>query len=327
MTAANRDYNGNRVASLSGGSIATGVSGESLGFSGATGQFSQANVGNALAVTVSGATLQNGEGGGLASNYNLTGQPTGLTANIAPKAVTITGMTADGKVYDGNTLAMLSGGQISTGVGSETLGFSGQTGAFVSANAGSRAVLVSNTALANGSNGGLASNYSLTQPTVANATITPRPVNITGMTALDRPFDTTNIIVISGAPVINNVVAGQSIGLSGTPVGTTQSPDITQQPVPVAVSGWALANGTGNNAGLASNYSLTPLFLTAKINPASDQGVGSQMSPLINSLRNSNTPAPSATTGGTFSGTTIPNCLFTPDLTWICIVQPGINLP
>src|SRR6185295_11183725 len=64
--------------------------------------FASASMG-AQAVTVSGLTLT----GSAASNYTLA-QPSGLTANITAAAVTISsGITAENKVYDGNTSATI----------------------------------------------------------------------------------------------------------------------------------------------------------------------------------------------------------------------------
>jgi len=66
--------------------------------SGASGAFSDENVGNGKTVTVSGLTLAGTDAG----NYSLT-QPT-TTANITVLHITGT-FTADNKVYDGNATA------------------------------------------------------------------------------------------------------------------------------------------------------------------------------------------------------------------------------
>jgi len=55
-------------------------------------------------VTVSGVTIT-GTGSG---NYTPT-QQTGLTADITAKALTITGLTASARVYDGTTVEPLGG--------------------------------------------------------------------------------------------------------------------------------------------------------------------------------------------------------------------------
>ena len=104
-------------------------------------------------------------------------QPSGLSANITPKALTVTGTVVSGKTYDGTLAATVSStGSIATGlVGTQTLGLSAQA-VFASANAGNQNAVVSY-ALANGSNGGLASNYSIAN-SVLSATIDKAPLTV-----------------------------------------------------------------------------------------------------------------------------------------------------
>ncbi len=65
--------------------------------------FSDKNAANGKTVTVSGTTLLD-TATGLASNYTVS-NPTGLTASITAKALTVTGQLAGNKVYDGNAQA------------------------------------------------------------------------------------------------------------------------------------------------------------------------------------------------------------------------------
>ncbi|MGK0249255.1 MAG: filamentous hemagglutinin family protein, partial [Oleispira sp.] len=98
------------------------------------------------------------------------------TLNITRKAVTITGMAASNKTYDGSTDARLTGGLLNTGIEGETLTFIGQSGTFADKNAANGiAVKVTGIELVgNGADGaGNVSNYHLeAQPTVAAANIT-----------------------------------------------------------------------------------------------------------------------------------------------------------
>src|SRR5690606_10173468 len=145
--------------------------------------------GTGKTVTVTGTTLGNGSNGGLAENYTVR-NPIGLTANITPKALTIDGITAANKVYDGNTSITLSGGRLSGLVDSETLTFSGMTGTFGDKNAGiGKTVTVTGTTLGNGGNGGLASNYTISNPVGLRADITPKALTITGMSAVNKVYD------------------------------------------------------------------------------------------------------------------------------------------
>ncbi|MDI1271639.1 MAG: filamentous hemagglutinin N-terminal domain-containing protein, partial [Polaromonas sp.] len=182
LAATSRDYDGTTTAALTGGTLSGMVLGQTLGFSGQSGQFNTEDAGNGKAVTVSGLALSDGTG--LASNYSVA-QPTGLTANITPKAVTVTGMSATSRTYDGTTATALTGGAISGTVLGETLAFSGQSGQFNTKDVGNgKAVTVTGLALGNGT--GLAGNYSVTQPTGLSANITPKAVTVTGMSATSR---------------------------------------------------------------------------------------------------------------------------------------------
>jgi filamentous hemagglutinin family protein len=243
LSAASRDYNGNAVAALSGGTVSGMVGSETLAF---TGQFSNKNVGTAKAVTVATA---DGNSGGLASNYSLTA-PTAVTTNITAKAITVAGLSAASRDYNGNADASLSGGTVSGMVGSETLTLSGQ---FDSKNVGAaKAVTV---ATADGSNGGLASNYSFTAPTAVTADITAKAITVAGLSAASRDYNGNADASLSGGTV-TGLVGSETLTLSGQfdskNVGTAKAVTV--------------ATGDGSNGGLASNYSLTaPTTVTASI--------------------------------------------------------------
>ena len=104
-------------------------------------------------------------GRGRRGNYSLA-QPAGLTANITPVGLTVTGITANNKPYDGTTAATLNvGGATLNGVltgDAVTLNTTGAAGAFADPSPGNaKTVYISGLAL----NGADAGNYSLTQPT------------------------------------------------------------------------------------------------------------------------------------------------------------------
>src|SRR5260370_1076845 len=98
VTANNKVYDGTTVATLNlGGATLVGVvSGDNvtLATASATGAFADAKVGAAKLVAVSGLSLSGIDSG----NYTLT-QPS-ATANITAKALTVSGVTANNKVYD-----------------------------------------------------------------------------------------------------------------------------------------------------------------------------------------------------------------------------------
>ncbi len=112
-------------------------------------------------MTVSGQTL----GGADAWKYTLA-EPT-ATADITAKELTVIGIAATSKVYDGNTTATLTGapGTLAGVVGGDTVTLDGAAvGTFADKNVGSgKTVTVSGQTL-----GGVdAGNYTLTEPTLA----------------------------------------------------------------------------------------------------------------------------------------------------------------
>jgi hypothetical protein len=175
-------------------------------------------------VTVANTTLVNGSG--LASNYILT-QPTAATANITRKALAITGMAAINKTYDGSTVAWLTGGLLNTGIEGETLSFTGQSGTFADNNvANGMAVTVVNTTLVNGS--GLASNYSLTQPTVAAANITAMPVVPVIIDSSSQVSDD----ILTAAPVFTVAVQSRITQLTSNALSLLVNPSTTNTVIP-----------------------------------------------------------------------------------------------
>ena len=191
ITAANKTYDGTVDAEL----VYTGVT-----FSGkladdvltvtATGTFDNKNVGTEKTVNITDLEL----GGEAASNYTLAfeGQQTTTTANITAAAVTVSGITAENKVYDGTVDATL----VYTGV---TLTGKGEgddlsvtaTGAFADAGAGeNKTVNITDLELG----GEAAPNYTLAsegQQATTTASITAAEITVSGITAENKVYDGT----------------------------------------------------------------------------------------------------------------------------------------
>ena len=161
-TADNKEYDGNATTTISGSSL-VGVFGSDIVTINNTGTFASEDVANVISVT-STQTL----GGADAAKYTLT-LPTGLTADITPKPLTIASAQAQNKVFDGNTNAVITG--TLTGIVSpDVVTFSG-TGIFASSAVGT-GIAVTSTSVLGGVDAG---NYSLTQPTGLSANITMPP--------------------------------------------------------------------------------------------------------------------------------------------------------
>src|SRR6185503_7465455 len=151
------------------------VSGDSLTTSYSSASFSDKNVGTAKPVDVSGITISGTD----ATNYQLSSSGATTTANVTAKVLSVTGVTANNKVYDATTAATLNvGSPALVGVISGdtvTLNTGTITGAFVDKNVGTaKAVILSGLTLGGSDSG----NYNLTQPTTT-ASITKAALTVT----------------------------------------------------------------------------------------------------------------------------------------------------
>ena len=219
--------------------------------------FSDPLVGTGKTVSLTGSSLAGSD----AANYTLSllGAPT-TTAAIAEFGLTVTGVTAASKPYDGTTTVVLntSGATLVGALGSDVVNLisSGVTGSFVDKNVGNgKAVMTTGFVLT----GADAYKYSLLQPTVT-ADITPIGLTITGAIAENKIYDGTTVATInmSGATLLG-VLAGDIVNLDTT--GTTGS--FADKNIgtgkTVTTTGTVL---TGTDAG---NYTLTQPTLTADI--------------------------------------------------------------
>ena len=211
--AENKVYDGTTAATLTGVGSATlnGVLGSdvvTLGTSGVSGVFGNKNVGDDKPVTVTGFSKSGADAG----NYTLT-QPT-PQADITPAGLTVDGVGAENKVYDGTTAATLTGVGSATlnGVlGSDvvTLGTSGVSGVFGNKNVGDDKPV---TVTGFSKSGADAGNYTLTQPT-PQADITAK--SVTGsFTAADKVYDGGAGATVTPGPV-SGVISGDNVSLSG----------------------------------------------------------------------------------------------------------------
>jgi gliding motility-associated-like protein len=258
VTAGNKAYDGTTTAALNTegatlvGMIGTDVVG--LVSTGASGTFVDKYVGSGKVVITSGFVLNGPD----AYKYTLM-QPT-ATANITSIGLTITGITADNKIYDGTTTAILNtGSAILAGVldgDVVNLVSTGATGSFADKNVGT-AKPVSTTGFT--LDGADAVNYTLAQPSLA-ADITIASLTISGATANSKIYDGTitatlntggaNLVGVAGTDIINLISTGATGTFPDKNVGTAK---------PVSTSGFAI---TGTSA---DNYILSQPALIADI--------------------------------------------------------------
>ena len=182
-----------------------------------TANFADKAPGVGKAVSVSDIVL----GGPDASRYTLVSTTASAAANITPAPLTVTGIAASNKTYDGTTTATINtGGAVLAGVvGTEDvmLNIAGATGAFLDKNVGTgKTVQVSGLTVSGGDTG----NYSLTQPT-ATANITQASLNVSASGTLVYGRDPTNAVY---APVYYPLLGSDTTnGISGRATFSTDA--------------------------------------------------------------------------------------------------------
>jgi hypothetical protein len=247
-TAATVDFSGASLSGVVGSEVVT------IDTSGYSASFADKNVGT-WAVTVTGVTLAGADAG----NYTVS-QPSGLSAQVLAKNLTITGAVAQDKTYDGMTAATVdfSAATLNGVVGSEVVAINagGYSASFADKNVGTWAVTVTGVTLA----GADAGNYTVSQPAGLTAQILAKNLTISGAVAQDKTYDGTTAATVDfsgatlngvvGSEVVTINAAGYSASFANKNVGTWT----------VTVTGVTLA---GADAG---NYTVSqPAGLTAQI--------------------------------------------------------------
>jgi hypothetical protein len=192
-----------------------------------------------------------------------------LTVN--KKTLTVTGVTANNKVYDGNTTATLNTGSAAlsglvAGLSSVTLNTGGATGTFADKNVGTgKTVTVAGLTIS----GADAANYNLTQPTGITANITA--LVVTGsITANNKVYDATNAATIATRS-LSGVIAPDVVSYTGGTatfsdknVGTGKTVTTTG----LSLSGADAGNYTVNTTA-TTTADITALAITGSITAAS----------------------------------------------------------
>ena len=197
---------------------------------------------------------------------------TSTTFTVAAKPLTVTGITASNKVYNGNTTATLNTGSAAlVGVvsgDSVTLNTGSAVGTFDNKNVGTgKTVTVSGLTIS----GADAGKYTLTQPTTT-ANITAKVLTETGLSASNKIYDATTTATLTGTAALlaseaagsgtssdGKPYTGDAVSVTGTPTGTFASKNVANA-ISITISGTSL---TGAQAG---NYTLTQQTgLTANI--------------------------------------------------------------
>ena len=264
-TAANKVYDGNTAASAS-LSLTELVGSETVNVASTSATFNSKDVASANLVTVNSATLSNGNGGGLASNYSIAGGVT-AAANINAKSLTYD-TTAANKVYDGSVNAVAGLSIVATGlVNNETVTATGSATFNSKDVATANLVTVNSAALVSGSNGGLASNYRINAGGTAAAATTRRGLDVAA-TGINKVYDGS---VAATAVLSDNRVAGDS--LTGTYSSASYADKNVTTGKVVNVSGIAIAGLDANNYSPTNTTAVTSASITPRALTVSAAGI------------------------------------------------------
>jgi hypothetical protein len=205
--AENKVYDGNTDATIT-GALLTGVVGTDDVVLGnhTTGTFARSGIGTGIevtpAMTISGAAI---------SNYTLI-QASGLKADITAKELVVNNAVAQDKVYDGTTIAAITGATLECVAGTENVVLSdAAAGTFAQASIGTGiavipAMTISGTDIAN---------YTLAQPTGLKANITARPLTVINpVVVTNKMVDGNTTAVVTSPGTLQGVVASDLSSLT-----------------------------------------------------------------------------------------------------------------
>ncbi|WPJ97541.1 YDG domain-containing protein [Coraliomargarita algicola] len=251
----NKVYDATDTATITNSGSVSALSGDTVLLGGSlAATFDNKNVGEDKPVAITGYTLSGAD----AANYNLI-TPTTLTASISQAVLTLFGVTANDKTYDGSNVAPLSGTLQITPLGTDQVTIAGAPSAtFADKNVGeNREVMIAGLSLS----GVDAGNYSFVLPSLF-ADIIPRVLSVSGIGALSRIYDGTTVAELTGTASLGNTVAGDDIAFDLDRIAGHFENKHAASDKAVSLSGYGL---TGVDA---DNYTQSlPFDLTADVTP------------------------------------------------------------
>ena len=256
-------YDTTTAATLAGTAGLAGVfSGDTVALDAntATASFADKNVGVEKSVIVSGYGISGAD----AANYMLT-QPTGLTGDITPAPVTITGTFAtETKVYDATTDAIVenvSGLSLAGVLGGDVVTLQAGTAAkFADKNVGQGKTVTLSSGLLAGAD---AENYALASgaPT-AIADITPATLTIESLSVNDKAYDATTSANLTGG-ALSGVLGSDTVVLDVVSASASFSDKNVGGGKTVNVSGLSISGADAANYTFSANDASTTASISA----------------------------------------------------------------
>ena len=247
ITAQDKPYDGgmDAVLTVSKASINGVFEGDSLTVDSATGAFGDKNVGTGKNVNISEIIL----GGADAANYTVDPQSLSTAvASITPKDITVSGIAARDREYNGSAAAELAYSDVTFAglVEGDTLTIASATGAFEDKNVGDEKPVSISKIILGGEDAG---NYTVSQPANVTATISRKPVTITGTTAQNKVYDGTTAAKVDQTGDVTTKIDGDDVSVQAGAAQFTSAD--AGEDIRVIFSGFTL---TGADAG---NYILS----------------------------------------------------------------------
>ena len=245
-------YDGGLGATLVGSAALVGVvEGDEVTLGGApTATYDAAGAG-ARTVNVSGYVLEGADAG----NYTL-GPVAETTGWIEALALTVEGLAASGRVYDGTLSVEVGGTPVISGMvaGDEVTVSGTPAGVLATADAGEgRAVTVVGLTLG----GAAAANYRVVSPALT-ATVTRKVLGLTGLVVASRTYNGGTVATVQGTPSLVGALAGDAVTVTGVATGQYADAEVGEGKV-VTVTGLGLGGAQGGN------YELGPVTLSGSI--------------------------------------------------------------
>jgi len=220
------------------------VSGDDVVISNFEISFAQANQGSNVVVNITTADITGAEAG----NYtlSLTGAPS-ANATITPKELTVSGTSAEDKVYDGTTEAVITGASINGVISGDNVTIDEASGSFASKDVGTDIEVTPSITIT----GAQAGNYQLTQPANMTASITAKTTTIGGsFNVADKKYDgTTKATITTNDLSLDSIIGNDDVSLTSVRASFAEAGPGSG--ITANIENAALA---GNDAG---NYSLS----------------------------------------------------------------------
>jgi len=182
------------------------------------------------------------------------------TLVVAPKPLTLSFPRVARKTYNRGTAAVITG-NLSGLVPGDTVTLLG-SGNFTSPDPRTGIPVTASIGLL----GADARKYSILQPVGLAGTIIPKTLSITGLSGNSKVYDGTPAATVSGTPVVNGLLSGDSVSLGGSPVFLFTDFGVGSVK-PITASGLAISGPQAANYALQQPRGLTGNILAAGAPP------------------------------------------------------------